>query len=59
MALFRLRFVYYPTFYLTSLGQIELNGPLIVNVTFGDMGNISETSPVLVFWNPGTYVKPI
>ena len=46
--------MYGPTFYVTSLGQTELQGPMIINVTLLTApGNWTEAKPRLVYWNSG------
>ncbi|XP_033637389.1 uncharacterized protein LOC117298318 isoform X2 [Asterias rubens] len=47
----RIRFVYEPLFYVTSLGQIELQGPMIINLTLNTPGNWTEAKPRLIFWD--------
>ncbi|XP_033637723.1 uncharacterized protein LOC117298529 [Asterias rubens] len=47
----RIRFVYEPLFYVTSLGQIELQGPMIINLTLNTPGNWTEAKPRLVYWD--------
>ena len=45
--------MYEPLFYVTSLGQTELQGPLIINLTLNTPGNWTEAKPRLVYWDSG------
>ncbi|XP_022100316.1 uncharacterized protein LOC110984425 [Acanthaster planci] len=47
----RIRFVYEPTFYISSLGQIELQGPLVISLTLRTLGNWTEAKPRLIYWD--------
>ncbi|XP_022105060.1 uncharacterized protein LOC110986994 [Acanthaster planci] len=47
----RIRFVYEPTFYISSLGQIELQGPLVISLTLRTRGNWTEAKPRLIYWD--------
>ncbi|XP_038050876.1 uncharacterized protein LOC119724026 [Patiria miniata] len=47
----RIRFVYEPTFYITSLGQTELRGPLMINVTLSTPRNWTEAKRRLIYWD--------
>ena len=46
--------MYQPTFFVTSVGQIELRGPLSVNITLSvDITVPNGQMPRLIFWNNG------
>ncbi|XP_022102001.1 uncharacterized protein LOC110985344 [Acanthaster planci] len=47
----RIRFVYEPTFYVTSLGQTELRGPMVVSLTLSAPGSWTDAKPRLIYWN--------
>ncbi|XP_038050728.1 uncharacterized protein LOC119723897 [Patiria miniata] len=47
----RVRFVYEPTFYITSLGQTELHGPLVISLTLSSLGNWTDTKARLIYWD--------
>ncbi|XP_022103297.1 uncharacterized protein LOC110986025 [Acanthaster planci] len=47
----RIRFVYEPTFYVASLGQTELQGPMTITITLGTPGNWTEAKPRLIYWD--------
>ncbi|XP_038062441.1 uncharacterized protein LOC119732930 [Patiria miniata] len=49
----RIRFVYEPTFYITSLGQTEVQGPLMINMSLSTPRNWTETKPRLIYWDTG------
>ncbi|XP_071798137.1 uncharacterized protein [Asterias amurensis] len=51
----RIRFVYEPLFYVTSLGQTELQGPMIINLTLNTPGNWTEAKPRLVYWDSESF----
>ena len=41
------------SFFLNSVGQIELGGPLQVNITFSEWGDWTTEVPLLIYWNKG------
>ncbi|XP_033105583.1 uncharacterized protein LOC117107873 isoform X2 [Anneissia japonica] len=47
----RIKAVYEPSFYLSPLGQAELNGPLNIKVKFKASPDWKHQSPYLIYWN--------
>ena len=54
---FRIMNVHEKSFFVGSLGQMELQGPLVLNITFPTTGSswVDET-PILLYWNCGEYL---
>ncbi|XP_072049468.1 uncharacterized protein [Amphiura filiformis] len=49
----RIQQVYEPSFFLGSLGQMELQGALQIKVTFSAWNNWQDEVPKLVYWDSG------
>ncbi|XP_072033446.1 LOW QUALITY PROTEIN: uncharacterized protein [Amphiura filiformis] len=47
----RIKKVYEISFFLGSLGQIELQGPLMINITFETWDNSTDEVPLLLYWD--------
>ena len=42
-----------PSFYVSFIGQASLNGPLLINTTFGEQLDPTMAVPELAYWDTG------
>ncbi|XP_035662464.1 uncharacterized protein LOC118406510 [Branchiostoma floridae] len=47
----RIKTIMNPSFYLTTVGQVELNDSLAITTTFDPSANWTELTQLLIFWN--------
>ena len=44
------------SFYISTLGQQELNGPLLMTIPLNITANLTEVGPNLVYWHQGRHI---